>query len=173
MVTFGQSAIVLFIVFYQRWVSPRKGYRCAHRIAHDGLSCSEWGKRAAKRAGTSPTARPARVAAFSITPSVIVAAVLTIKFLSRTEPLPDEVQYIVPVWMLLYGTGVYTAGTHGYATRGSRPPESVPATRGGENGKIESSSADPSRRAPPPRPQVQPAQRRQREDHGHREQPMP
>ena len=66
--------------------------------------------RAAKRQGTSPTARPARVAAFSITPSVIVAMVLTIKFLIPVQPLVQEVQYIVPVWMMLYGTGVYTAG---------------------------------------------------------------
>ena len=26
------------------------------------------------------------------------------------EPKAEEIQYIVPVWMMLYGTGVYTAG---------------------------------------------------------------
>ena len=66
--------------------------------------------RAAKREGLSPTVRSARVAPFSMTPSVIVAAVLTVKFLIPIEPRPEEIQYIVPVWMMLYGTGVYTAG---------------------------------------------------------------
>jgi hypothetical protein len=66
--------------------------------------------RGAKRQGMSPRVRSARVAAFSLTPSVIVAMVLTVKFLIPAEPRPEEVQYIVPVWMMLYGTGVYTAG---------------------------------------------------------------
>jgi len=66
--------------------------------------------RAARRQGLSPTVRSARVAAFSMTPSVIVAMVLTLKFLIPVEPRPEEIQYIVPVWMMLYGTGVYTAG---------------------------------------------------------------
>jgi len=39
-----------------------------------------------------------------------VAMVLTVKFLIAVEPKPDEIRYIVPVWMMLYGTGVYTAG---------------------------------------------------------------
>jgi hypothetical protein len=65
---------------------------------------------AAKRQGISPTVRSARVAAFSMTPSVVVAMVLTVKFLIPTEPRPEEIQYIVPVWIMLYGTGVYTAG---------------------------------------------------------------
>ena len=51
-----------------------------------------------------------RVAAFSLTPSVVVAMVLTFKFLIPLEPRAEEIQYIVPVWMMLYGTGVYTAG---------------------------------------------------------------
>jgi hypothetical protein len=66
--------------------------------------------RAAKRQGISPTIRSARIAAFSMTPSVVVAAVLTLKFLIPADPRPNEVQYILPVWMMLYGTGVYTAG---------------------------------------------------------------
>ena len=72
--------------------------------------------RAARRQGISPTARPLRFALFSLTPSVVVAMVLTLKFLApdlcRLEMMPDakDVQYIVPVWMMLYGTGVYTAG---------------------------------------------------------------
>jgi hypothetical protein len=66
--------------------------------------------KAAAKQQLVPTDRPMRVAAFSLTPSVIVAMVLTVKFLIRDEPRPDEVRYIVPVWMMLYGTGVYTAG---------------------------------------------------------------
>ena len=66
--------------------------------------------RAAKRQELSPTVRSAKVAAFSMTPSVVVAMVLTVKFLIPFEPRPEEIQYIVPVWMMLYGTGVYTAG---------------------------------------------------------------
>jgi hypothetical protein len=66
--------------------------------------------RAARRMGLAPDVRSARVAAFSLTPSVVVAAVLTVKFLIPAQPRPEEIQYIVPVWMMLYGTGVYTAG---------------------------------------------------------------
>lgn len=66
--------------------------------------------RAAKRQQLVPADRPMRVAAFSLTPSVIVAMVLTVKFLIPLEPQREEIQYIVPVWMMLYGTGVYTAG---------------------------------------------------------------
>ncbi len=66
--------------------------------------------RAAKQQGMSPTVRSARVATFSITPPVLVAMVLTVKFLIPAQPQPEEIQYIVPVWMMLYGTGVYTAG---------------------------------------------------------------
>lgn len=66
--------------------------------------------RAAARQQLVPANRPMRVAAFSLTPSVAVAMVLTIKFLSPVDPKPEEIQYIVPAWMMLYGTGVYTAG---------------------------------------------------------------
>jgi hypothetical protein len=83
--------------------------------------------RAAARQQLAPPTRPMRVAAFSLTPCVVVAMVLTVKFLLpvdarlwdmiRTlkfniplEPKAEEIQYIVPVWMMLYGTGVYTAG---------------------------------------------------------------
>jgi hypothetical protein len=83
--------------------------------------------RAAARQQLVPANRPMRVAAFSLTPSVVVAMVLTVKFLLPVdariwdmiwtlnfniplEPKAEEIQYIVPVWMMLYGTGVYTAG---------------------------------------------------------------
>jgi hypothetical protein len=41
---------------------------------------------------------------------VIVAMLLTYKFLLPVEPRPEEVQYIVPVWMMLYGVGVFSVG---------------------------------------------------------------
>jgi hypothetical protein len=66
--------------------------------------------KAAAKQQLVPTGRPMRVAAFSLTPSVIVAMVLTVKFLIPVEPRPEEIRYIVPIWMMLYGTGVYTAG---------------------------------------------------------------
>jgi hypothetical protein len=66
--------------------------------------------RAAAKQQLVPRDRPMRVAAFSLTPSVIVAMVLTVKFLIPTQPKAEEIQYIVPIWMMLYGTGVYTAG---------------------------------------------------------------
>ncbi len=66
--------------------------------------------RAAARQQLVPPQRPMRVAAFSLTPCVVVAMVLTYKFLIPLKPRAEEIQYIVPVWMMLYGTGVYTAG---------------------------------------------------------------
>jgi hypothetical protein len=66
--------------------------------------------RAAAQQQLVPADRPMRVAAFSLTPSVVVAMVLTVKFLIPIEPKAEEIRYIVPLWMMLYGTGVYTAG---------------------------------------------------------------
>ena len=42
---------VAAISVYQRRISPRKGWQCAHRVRHGGLSCSEWVKRAVARHG--------------------------------------------------------------------------------------------------------------------------
>ena len=64
----------------------------------------------AKRQGISPKGRSARLAFFSLSPSVVIAMVLTVKFLASIELRTQEIQYIAPVWMMLYGTGVYTAG---------------------------------------------------------------
>jgi len=64
----------------------------------------------AKEQGIPPKARSTRLAFFSLTPSVVVAMVLTVKFLIPTELRTQEIQYIAPIWMMLYGTGVYTAG---------------------------------------------------------------
>jgi putative component of membrane protein insertase Oxa1/YidC/SpoIIIJ protein YidD len=47
----SQTAIISLISFYQKSISPYKGYSCAHRALHNGMSCSEWGKRAIIRVG--------------------------------------------------------------------------------------------------------------------------
>lgn len=39
-----QAVAVNLIEFYQRRLSPHKGYRCAHRAHHGGASCSEFAK---------------------------------------------------------------------------------------------------------------------------------
>ncbi len=52
--------------------------------------------------------RPAQVALFALTPCVVVATAFTLKFFLDWEP--PEIRYIAPLWILLYGTGVYTAG---------------------------------------------------------------
>jgi hypothetical protein len=64
----------------------------------------------AKRQGVSPKGRSAKLAFFSLTPGVVIAMVLTVKFLAPTLLRTQEVQYIAPIWMMLYGIGVYTAG---------------------------------------------------------------
>lgn len=64
--------------------------------------------RLAARQQIAVNPRPAQVAMFSLTPCVVVAAVLSLQFL--VDGVPQEIRYIAPVWMLLYGTGVYTAG---------------------------------------------------------------
>ena len=46
---------------YQRRISPRKGYACAHRVAHGGTSCSEEIRRAVVARGALRAVRPAAV----------------------------------------------------------------------------------------------------------------
>ncbi len=66
--------------------------------------------RTARREGLSSGGHARRVALISLSPSVVVAMLLTYTFLVPLEPRPAEVQYIVPLWMMLYGTGVFTVG---------------------------------------------------------------
>jgi len=35
---------IIAINIYQKYVSPHKGYRCAHHVLHDGGTCSQWMK---------------------------------------------------------------------------------------------------------------------------------
>jgi hypothetical protein len=66
--------------------------------------------RAAAQSGISAVNRPAQVAAIALTPSIVVAIVLSLKFLLAAAPRAEDIQSIAPIWMMLYGTGVYTAG---------------------------------------------------------------
>jgi hypothetical protein len=64
-----------------------------------------WTRAASRKLGITPLTRPARFAAYSLSPSVFVACVLTLVFVTD-----DRIGYIAPVWMMCYGTGVYAAG---------------------------------------------------------------
>ena len=55
--------------------------------------------------GLKPMARPGRFAALSLTPSVLVAVILTAHFL-----MYGQMRYVAPVCAMCYGTGIYTAG---------------------------------------------------------------
>jgi hypothetical protein len=61
----------------------------------------------ARKRKISMYARPAQVATFALSPCVVVAAVLSYQFFIIA---PEGIRYIAPIWMMLYGTGVYTAG---------------------------------------------------------------
>ncbi|WP_424923184.1 membrane protein insertion efficiency factor YidD [Aquabacterium commune] len=45
------NAAVFSIGLYQRYLSPYKGYCCAHRSLHGRESCSQYGSRSIRRAG--------------------------------------------------------------------------------------------------------------------------
>lgn len=64
-----------------------------------------WVRSAARRLGVEALARPARVAAFALSPSVVVALVITAKLLADAR-----LEYLAPVWLMCYGTGLYAAG---------------------------------------------------------------
>src|SRR4051794_6706306 len=44
------------IAGYQRYLSPHKGFCCAHRALHGGPSCSEFARRVVRRRGVGPLA---------------------------------------------------------------------------------------------------------------------
>ena len=39
-----ETIAALFIRAYQKYLSPHKGFRCAHRALHGGASCSEFAR---------------------------------------------------------------------------------------------------------------------------------
>lgn len=46
------SATALWLIaIYQRWISPRKGFRCAHSVLHGGPGCSGFAKQAIREHG--------------------------------------------------------------------------------------------------------------------------
>jgi putative component of membrane protein insertase Oxa1/YidC/SpoIIIJ protein YidD len=45
-VPIARRIAMALITGYQRYISPHKGFSCAHRVVHGGLSCSEYVKRA-------------------------------------------------------------------------------------------------------------------------------
>ncbi|MEO8754690.1 MAG: membrane protein insertion efficiency factor YidD [Casimicrobiaceae bacterium] len=54
------SALAVLIEGYQRYISPHKGFRCAHRVAHGGLSCSGYAKHVLLRRGVAAAMRRMR-----------------------------------------------------------------------------------------------------------------
>lgn len=42
---------ILGISFYQKYISPRKGYSCAYAYLHNDVSCSQYGKQVIARGG--------------------------------------------------------------------------------------------------------------------------
>jgi hypothetical protein len=90
--------------FYILWALVGTG-----AIAQDVLLTAH----TAARQGISPSARPGRFAALSLTPSVIVAIVLTVKLVLDVEKgvaNGQPLRYVAPIWMMCYGAGVYAAG---------------------------------------------------------------
>ena len=39
-----ETIAAMLIRMYQRYISPYKGFRCAHRVLHGGASCSEFAR---------------------------------------------------------------------------------------------------------------------------------
>jgi putative component of membrane protein insertase Oxa1/YidC/SpoIIIJ protein YidD len=55
------SLAIAAITGYQRYLSPYKGFRCAHRVLHQGESCSQYVKREVQSAGLLVALRRSRV----------------------------------------------------------------------------------------------------------------
>jgi putative component of membrane protein insertase Oxa1/YidC/SpoIIIJ protein YidD len=55
------SVAIAAITGYQRYLSPHKGFRCAHRVLHQGESCSQYVKREVQEAGLVAALRSSRV----------------------------------------------------------------------------------------------------------------
>lgn len=63
---------------------------------------------AARKRGLSLVTRPGKLAALSVTPSVFVAGIFTVRLL--LDGTVQSAHYVAPIWMMCYGTGVYAAG---------------------------------------------------------------
>lgn len=58
-----QRSALTGITLYQRWLSPHKGFRCAHAAFYGGASCSAAIARIIEQDGLNSLAIPARFAA--------------------------------------------------------------------------------------------------------------
>ena len=47
----ANNILINAIIFYQRYLSPHKGYSCAHGVYHGRSSCSHWAIRIIKKHG--------------------------------------------------------------------------------------------------------------------------
>lgn len=74
--------VVNCIEGYQRYISPYKGFCCAHRAVHNGASCSEWAKRAINKVGV--------MGAFPIIIRRFKACHATYKSLAQLSKSTDE-----------------------------------------------------------------------------------
>ena len=64
-----------------------------------------WTRAASRRLGVSPMTRPARFAALSLSPSILVALVITVRVF-----MTGDTAWLAPAWAMCYGTGLYAAG---------------------------------------------------------------
>jgi putative component of membrane protein insertase Oxa1/YidC/SpoIIIJ protein YidD len=55
------SLAIAAITGYQRYLSPYKGFRCAHRVLHQGESCSQYVKREVRAEGLLVALRRSRL----------------------------------------------------------------------------------------------------------------
>lgn len=61
--SFFNRSVLTGIALYQRWLSPHKGFRCAHAALYGGLSCSGAIARIIEQERLTSRAIPARFAA--------------------------------------------------------------------------------------------------------------
>jgi hypothetical protein len=68
--------------------------------------------RDARRQGIALYGRPGKLSAYSLTPNILIAVVLSIQLFIDADPeaAMRHIRYIAPIWMMCYGTGVYAAG---------------------------------------------------------------
>ena len=45
------KSLIYIINFYQKYLSPHKGYCCAYKVYHDDISCSEYTKNSIQNLG--------------------------------------------------------------------------------------------------------------------------
>ncbi|KIT18146.1 membrane protein insertion efficiency factor YidD [Jannaschia aquimarina] len=71
---------------YQRWLSPRKGWRCAYSVAHGGTGCSGYVKHAIREHGLWRAIPLARVRFRECKQAALAFAAQPARDGARTEP---------------------------------------------------------------------------------------